>query len=74
MLSPILQLFRRWRRVAKLSSITLTDSSTPTLALTAAQYSADGTALGKITSAYNLTISGVTVANASAVAGAAHVT
>ena len=57
-----------------LSSIVLTDSSAPTLALTAAQYSTDGTALGKITNAYNLSISGVTAANASTVAGASHVT
>ncbi len=59
---------------SKLSSITLIDGSTPTLALTAAQYSADTAALGKIASAYNLSISGVTAANASTVAGAAHVT
>lgn len=59
---------------SELSSITLTDGSTPTLSLTAAQYSADTAALAKITSAYNLAISGVTAANASTVAGAAHVT
>lgn len=58
----------------KLSSITLTDGTTPTLALTAAQYSADGTALGKIGSAYNLSISGVAAASASTIAGASHVT
>jgi hypothetical protein len=58
----------------KLSSIALTDGSTPTLSLTAAQYSADGSALGKISSAYNLSISGVTVSNAASIAGAAHVT
>ena len=58
----------------KLASITLTDSGTPTLPLTAVQYSADGAALGKITSAYNLTVSGVTAANASTVAGNSHVT
>ena len=58
----------------KLASITLTDSTTPTLALTAAQLAADATALGKITSAYNLTISGVLAANAATVAGTAHVT
>jgi hypothetical protein len=58
----------------KLSSIALTDGATPTLALTAAQFTADTVALGKIGSAYNLSISGVTAANASSVAGAAHVT
>ena len=59
---------------AQLSSITLTDGTTPTLALTAAQYSADTAALGKITSAYNLTVSGVSGANAATVAGNTHVT
>lgn len=58
----------------KLSSIMLTDASTPTLALTAAQYTADTTALAKIGSAYNLSVSGVTAANASSVAGNSHVT
>ena len=57
-----------------LSSIALTDSGTPTLSLTASQYSADTAALNKITSAYNLTVSGVTAANASGVAGNGHVT
>jgi hypothetical protein len=59
---------------AQLSSISLTDGSTPTLALTSAQYLADTAALGKISSAYNLAISGVTAANASTVAGNTHVT
>jgi Ca2+-binding RTX toxin-like protein len=58
----------------QLTSITLTDSATPTLALTAAQFSADSAALTKISSAYDLSISGVLAANASTVAGAAHVT
>ena len=58
----------------QLSSIALTDGTTPTLALTAAQYSADSAALGKISSAYNLSVSGVSAANASTVAGNAHVT
>ena len=58
----------------KLSSITLTDGTTPTLALTGAQYAADTAALGKISSAYNLTVSVVTAANASSVAGNTHVT
>jgi hypothetical protein len=57
-----------------ISSIVLTDSTTPTLALTAAQYSADSAALAKISSPYNLSISGVMAANASTVAGQAHVT
>ncbi|MHB8271895.1 beta strand repeat-containing protein [Bradyrhizobium sp.] len=59
---------------AQLSSITLTDSTTPTLALTSAQYSADSAVLGKTGNSYNLSIFGVTAANAATVAGAAHVT
>ncbi len=58
----------------ELTSIALTDGTTPTLALTAAQYTADATALGKISSAYNLTVSGVSAANAASVAGNTHVT
>ncbi len=50
----------------KLTSITLTDSSTPALTLTAAQYTADASVLAKITSNYNLTVTG---ALASAAAG-----
>jgi chitinase len=41
-----------------LTSITLTDASTPKLALTAAQVSADATALGKISSLYAPSITG----------------
>ena len=58
----------------KLSSIALSNSTTPTLSLTSAQYAADTAALGKISSAYNLSITGVTAANASSIAGKAHVT
>ena len=58
---------------AKLTSITLTDTTTPTLAITAVQFTADATALGKITSAYNLTVSGVTAANAATVLSNTHV-
>jgi hypothetical protein len=50
----------------KLTSITLTDSSTPALTLTAAQYTADTGVLAKITSNYNLMVTG---ALASAAAG-----
>jgi hypothetical protein len=59
---------------AKITSITLTDGGTPTLAVTAAQLSADAGALGKIGSAYNLAVSGVTAANAASTAAASHVT
>ena len=58
----------------KLSSITLTDTSTPTLSLAYAQYTADAAVLGKITNSYNLTVTGVAVANAATVAAASHVT
>ncbi len=58
----------------KLTSITLTDSATPNLAITSAQLTADATALGKITSAYNLSVSAVLAANASSTASKAHVT
>ena len=47
--------------------------TTPTLSLTATQYSSDTTTLGKISSAYNLAITAVTAANATSTAGAAHV-
>ena len=57
----------------KLSSIALTDSTTPLLTLTATQYAADAAALGKIASGYDLTVSGVTAANAAAAANDAHV-
>ena len=59
---------------AKITSITLTDGSTPTLAITATQFSSDAGALGKIVSAYNLAVSAVTVANAVSTSNAAHVT
>ena len=58
----------------KLASITLTDASKPTLALTATQFAADTAALAKIVSAYNLTVSAVTAANVATVAGNSHVT
>ena len=43
---------------AKITSITLTDGTTPTLAITAAAFAADTGALGKIISAYNLAVLG----------------
>ncbi|MDR3423926.1 MAG: hypothetical protein P4M13_02450 [Alphaproteobacteria bacterium] len=57
----------------KLASIALTDGGTPTLTLTAAQETSDAAVLSAITSAYNLSISNVLAANASAVVGQAHV-
>jgi hypothetical protein len=58
----------------QLTSITLTDTITPTLSLTSAQLAADSVVLNKIGSAYNLTVSGVQAANAASVAGQVHVT
>jgi RTX calcium-binding nonapeptide repeat (4 copies) len=59
---------------SQLTSITLTDGSTPTISLTATQLADDSDALGVIGSAYNLSVSGVTAANAATVAGNTHVT
>ncbi|MDR3560885.1 MAG: hypothetical protein P4N59_05530 [Negativicutes bacterium] len=56
-----------------IASISLTDNATPTLGLTAAQYTADAAALAKISSAYNLAITGVSAANAATIAAQAHV-
>ena len=58
----------------KLTSITLTDSGTPALTITGTQLTNDATALSKITSAYNMTVSGVTAANAAIAAANTHVT
>jgi hypothetical protein len=58
----------------KITSIVLTDGGTPNLAITGAQYSSDLTAINKITSAYTLTVSAVTGANATTVGGNSHVT
>jgi hypothetical protein len=54
-------------------AITLTDSSTPTLSITATQFTNDATVLGEITNSYNLNVSGVTVAQVATVAGNSHV-
>jgi RTX calcium-binding nonapeptide repeat (4 copies) len=57
----------------KLTTITLTDGGTPNLAITGTQYTADITAINKITSAYTLTVSAVTGANITTVAANTHV-
>jgi hypothetical protein len=59
---------------AKISSIVLSDGGTPNLAITGAQYTADITAINKIASAYTMTVSAVTGANAATVGGNSHVT
>jgi hypothetical protein len=57
----------------RLAGISFTDSGTPTLSITAAQITSDADALALITSPYGLSVTGVTVANAAAIAAAAHV-
>ena len=56
----------------KLTSIAFTNPTTPTLALTAAAYTADAAVLAKISGAYNLTVSGATVAQAAGLQGNSH--
>lgn len=57
----------------KISGITLTDQGTPALTISATQLTADATALGDISSAYSLTVTGATAASASGIATSAHV-
>jgi hypothetical protein len=59
---------------SKLSSITLTDASKPTLSLTYAVYSADSAALNKISSPFNLAVTGASVAQASSLQSNSKVT
>jgi hypothetical protein len=59
---------------AKITSTTLTDGTTPTLAITYTQFTSDASALGKIGSSYNLAVSAVTAANVASVGGNSHVT
>ena len=58
---------------ANISGISLTDTSTPTLAITASQLTNDSAALGLISNTYNLAVSGVSAANVSSVLTKAHV-
>lgn len=60
--------------VAKLGSITFTDASTPTLAMTGVQYAADTSVLTKISSAYNLSISGESASNVALDVKNSHIT
>jgi hypothetical protein len=57
----------------KITSITLTDSGTPVLAVTANQFKADSSVLGKITSTYNLAVNAASVTTAMSMATQAHV-
>ena len=56
-----------------ISGISLTDTSTPKLAITASQLTNDSAALGLISNTYNLAVSGVSAANVSSVLTKAHV-
>jgi hypothetical protein len=57
-----------------LTAISLTDSGTPTLTITATQLASDATVLGLIAGAYDLGVTGVTAANAATVGAEANVT
>ena len=58
---------------SKLGAITLTNGGTPSFSLTAAQLTADKTALGKIASSFSLAITGSTAAAAASVSATADV-
>ena len=57
----------------KLGPITLTDSSTPTLAISYSQLTSDTAAIALLATAYNLAVSGVPAADISAVEANSHV-
>ena len=59
---------------SKLASVTFTDVTAPTLTLTAAAFQADAALLAKFAGAYNLVVTGATVAQAAAVQAGGHVT
>ena len=58
---------------SKLSTIGLTDSGTPVLSLTAAQFAADTAILGKIGTPFSVAVGGTTVAGAAALTANAQV-
>jgi hypothetical protein len=58
----------------KLTSIALTDAGTPWMTLTAAQYAADTSVLGKIVSAFDLSVTGATASAAAGLQSSANVT
>jgi len=57
-----------------LSALSLSNGTTPTLALTAAQFNDDAGALSKIATPYNLSITGIAADDAATIAAKAHVT
>ena len=58
----------------KLVAVALTDGGTPVLSITGTQFTTDLSAIAKITSAYNLSVSSVLAANVSTVGANSHVT
>ncbi len=58
---------------AKITGIALTDSGTPTLAITAGQLLTDASALSKISGNYTVSVSGVNMANLASVVANPHV-
>ncbi|MGD0189670.1 MAG: hypothetical protein ABSD74_02895 [Rhizomicrobium sp.] len=59
--------------VSKISSISLTNVGTPTLTVTATQYTNDGSVLAVISGSWNLDITGATAEQAGSWSGAPHV-
>ena len=59
--------------IAKIGTITLTNSTTPTLTVTYAQFAADASVLSDISSPYSLHVTSVSVTNFAAVAANSHV-
>jgi hypothetical protein len=55
---------------SKLTAVSFTDASKPSLSLTSTAYTADAAVIAKISSAFNLTVTGATVALASALQAA----
>ena len=60
--------------MGKITSIALTDSGTPSLALSYTQYVNDAAVLAKITGNYGLVVSGAPVSAATTLQGDSHVT
>ena len=59
---------------SKISAIAFTDSGTPSLSITYAQYINDGTAIGKFSGSYGLVVSGAPTSAASGLQANLHVT
>ena len=59
--------------VSQINTIALTDGSTPTITVTYSQFTSDAGVLADISSAYNLAVTSVLVANFASVAANSHV-